>query len=208
MQQINNFIHPTSTIDPTVILGKNNYIGPYCYITGNTVIGNNNRFEGYCSIGTPAESRKYFTHYGEVHIGNNNTIREYVTINAGTWRPTSVGNNNIMLRGSHLGHDVVMENNITLSCNVLIGGHTWIMEGVNCGLGSITHQRVILGAFAMIGMGAIVTKKTPITPGNVYVGNPAKLLRENNLDRFGLTKTSLLSYIETYTSILEKPINN
>jgi UDP-N-acetylglucosamine acyltransferase len=127
-----NFIHPTAVISDDVTLGHGNYIGPYCYITGKTVIGDNNRFEAYCSIGTPPEHRDHFTNSPfNVIIGNNNTIREFVTINAGTVRSTVLGNNIVMLRNSHIGHDSIIEDKVNLSCNLLIGGHSYIMEGAN-----------------------------------------------------------------------------
>ena len=184
-----NYIHPTAIIGESVVLGTNNYIGPYCYITGNTVIGNGNRFEAYCSIGTAAEHRDYFkTDTGTTIIGNDNIFREFTTVNAGTKDPTIVSNNVTMLRNSHVGHDSCIEKSVTLSCNVLIGGHSLVMEGVNFGLGSICHQFSVIGAYSMIGMGSVVTKSSNITPGNIYVGSPAKLLKPNTI---GLQRTNI-----------------
>lgn len=203
----NNYIHPTAVVSPKAILGHSNYIGPYCYISDNVKIGDNNRFEAYSSIGTPAESKEYFySNEGNVEIGCNNIFREFTTVNAGTWRPTKLGNGISMLRNSHVGHDTIVEDSVILSCSVLIGGHTYIMEGVNCGLGSIVHQRMVLGSYAMLGMGSIVTKNTPIEPGNIYVGNPARFLKNNSLDRFNITKKNLDFEIFRYGQILKIPI--
>lgn len=175
-----NFIHPTAIVSDTVSLGDNNYIGPFCYITGDTIIGDNNRFEAHCSIGTPAEHRDYFiSKSGRTIIGNNNIFREFTTVNAGTKDITTLGNNIVMLRNSHIGHDCILENKVNLSCNVLIGGHSYLMEGCNFGLGAICHQFSIIGAYSMIGMGAIITKNTKVEPGKIYVGSPAKYLKEN-----------------------------
>lgn len=179
-----NIIHPTAIIESNVQLGQNNYIGPYCHIRGNTNIGDNNRFESFCSIGAPAEHRDYLTNseIGTLIIGNNNIFREFVTINSSIEQlGTVIGNNNTMLRNSHLGHDSRIGNNITLSCNVIIGGHSIIMDGVNFGLGSICHQFSKIGAYSMIGMGCIITKKTEIKPFSVYIGNPAVFLKENSI---------------------------
>jgi UDP-N-acetylglucosamine acyltransferase len=177
---MNNFIHPSSIIDSSVKLGKNNYIGPNCFITGDTIIGDNNRFEAYCSIGTPAEHRDYFTSKeGKTIIGSNNIFREFTTVNAGTKDITILHNNIIMLKGSYVGHDSIINNNVSLSCGVLIGGHSYIMEGCNFGLGSICHQFSIIGAYSMIGMGTIITKSSNIAPGGVYVGLPAKYIKDN-----------------------------
>lgn len=202
-----NQIHETAIIGPNVKMGKNNYIGPYCYITGNTTIGDNNRLEAYCSIGTAAEHKEYFSKTdGETIIGNNNTFREFITINAGSISVTIVKNNVTMLRNSHIGHDCYVEDSVTLSCNVLLGGHSYIMEGSNFGLGSICHQYSIIGAYSMIGMGCIVTKKTPIEPGKVYVGSPARFLKENRvgLDRNSIDDDKLLSILGRYDRLVEK----
>ena len=199
LEKVNN-IHPTAIIGPNVILGNNNYIGPYCYIVGNTVIGDNNRFEAYCSIGTPAECIGYLDNFeGETIIGNNNVFREFITINNGTTKKTIVRDNVIALRNSHIGHDAVIENNVNLSCNSIIGGYSYIMEGTNFGLGSICHQLLKIGAYSMIGMGTVITKATEIKPGGVYVGVPARFLKNND---FGLKKNNISE--ERFQSLVEK----
>lgn len=177
-----NFIHPTAIVGENVQLGNNNYIGAYCNIVGDTIIGDNNRFEAYCSIGTYPEHRTYFEKQikTRVVIGNNNVFREFVTINAGTIQDTIVEDYVWMLRGSHVGHDALIRSFCTLSCNVLIGGHSLLGRWVNMGLGSICHQYSIIGSGAMIGMGCIITKKTPVKPFETHVGNPAKYLRQND----------------------------
>jgi UDP-N-acetylglucosamine acyltransferase len=198
---MNNTIHLTAIIEPSVELGSNNYIGPYCYITGNTVIGNNNRFEAHCSIGTPAEHRDYFeSTEGKVIIGNNNIFREYVTVNAGTRDVTTLCNNVVMLRGSHIGHDSFVDDKVNISCNVLVGGHSYLMEGCNFGLGSICHQFSVIGAYAMIGMGAVITKSSTILPGKVYVGSPAKPIKDNviGLQRSNIDSDKLSKFKREY----------
>lgn len=204
MKISNNFIHPTSIIEDGCILGKNNYIGPFCYIKANTVLGNNNRIEGYCSLGTPAEHKDhFFDDFGKTVIGDNNIIREFVTINSGTSRKTIIGNNNIFLRGTYIGHDCIIENKVTLSCNSLLGGHSYIMEGVNFGLGAICHQYSVIGAYSMLGMGTVVTKKSKILCGKIYVGSPARLLKNNvvGLSRNNITDNHLHELQQRQNSI-------
>ncbi|MBM3417458.1 MAG: hypothetical protein FJY17_00880 [Bacteroidetes bacterium] len=177
----NNFIHETANVGSTVRLGKNNYIGAFCNIVGDTKIGDNNHFEAYCSIGTYPEHREFFEMQSKkgVVIGNNNVFREFITINAGTVKDTVLESNIWMLRNSHIGHDSLIRESCTISCNVLIGGHSILGKWVNMGLGSICHQFSVLGSGSMLGMGCIITKKTPIRPFETYVGNPAKLLKAN-----------------------------
>src|SRR5574337_696536 len=112
-----SFIHPTAIVEVTAIIGDGNYIGPYCHIYNGTVIGNNNHFEGYVSVGSPAEKHGFFNKYtgwGTI-IGDKNIFREFVTINSGTNRHTQAGSNCVMLRGSHLSHDTILEDNVTVS---------------------------------------------------------------------------------------------
>jgi UDP-N-acetylglucosamine acyltransferase len=202
-----NYIHPTAIVDPSVKLGNNNYIGPFCYITGDTTIGDNNRFEAYCSVGTPPEHRDYFDNGGsELIIGNNNTFREYCSINLGTTQPTKLGNNITMLRNSHVGHDCTLEDKVNLSCNVVLGGHCYLMEGCNFGLNSSCHQFSIIGAYSMVGMGCVIWKGNKIRPGKTYVGNPAKLIGENNigLERNNITPQVLESINSTYLSLCQQ----
>jgi UDP-N-acetylglucosamine acyltransferase len=176
-----NKIHPTAIIGADVKMGFGNEIGAYVVITGKVSIGNNNKFESFCVIGSEPEHKGYFgkRNSGTI-IGSNNIFREYVTINAGCETPTIVSNDVIMLRGSHCGHDALIDTNCTISCNVLIGGHSYIGKEANLGLGAILHQFSKIGCFAMVGMGTIVTKKSIINPFGTYVGNPAKYIKEND----------------------------
>lgn len=199
LEKVNN-IHPTAIIGPNVTLGNNNYIGPYCCIVGNTIIGDNNRFEAYCSVGTPAECVGHFDSFeGEIIIGNNNIFREFITINGGTTKKTILGNNIIMLKSSYVGHDVVIEDKVTLSCGSTIGGYSHVMEGTNFGLGAICHQLLKIGAYSMIGMGAVITKTTEIKPGGVYMGVPARYIKRND---FGFAKNNVSE--EKLQSLIKK----
>jgi UDP-N-acetylglucosamine acyltransferase len=202
-----NSIHPTSIIEDDVIIGEGNYIGPFCVIKNGTVIGDNNRFESHCVVGTNAESHEYFidgSDFGVV-IGNNNIIREFTTINAGTAQHTFIGSSNIMLKGSYFSHDSIMENGITLSCNVLIGGHSYLMEGCNMALGSICHQYSVIGAYSIVGMGSVVTKKSSIFPGGKFIGSPTKYLSKNTigLERGLISDIKLRKFTYLYNLLIK-----
>ncbi|MDD5770332.1 MAG: hypothetical protein PHE25_05150 [Candidatus Gracilibacteria bacterium] len=193
---MNNIIHNTAIIEDGVIIGKNNYIGPFCYIKSGTIIGNNNRFEGYCSIGTTPEY--YGKNYKETNviIGNNNIFREFVIITNGTNINTIIKNNIILLNKTYIAHDSFIDDNVTCSCNVSIAGFVSIMKGANIGMCVNIHQNCIVGAYSMLGMGTIVTKKSIIEPGKIYVGNPAKYLKDNiiGLAKSEIDKNTLLKY--------------
>lgn len=199
-----NVIHPTAVIGPDVILGRNNFIGPYVIITGKTRIGDNNVIYSHAVIGSDPEHRDYWADPQAckgVEIMDNCVIREFTTINAGTREDTTIGDGVIMLRGSHVGHDSFVAYDVTLSCNVLVGGESYLFPGVNMGLGSICHQGSVLGAYAMIGMGGIITKRSFIFPGYIFVGNPVKKLKKNEigLNKAGITHEKLLQCQSQYS---------
>ncbi|MGE0526238.1 MAG: UDP-N-acetylglucosamine acyltransferase [Bdellovibrionales bacterium] len=202
-----NIIHPTAIIHPEAKLGKGNSFGPYCVVGDGVEIGDGNRFIGYVSIGMEAEHRSYFNQLGKVVIGNNNVVREFVTINSSTAGVTRMGSGCVMLRGSHLSHDSVLEDNVTVSCSVLIGGESYIMQGANLGLACVLHQRQTVGSFAMIGMGTVIPKGAEIAPAGVYVGNPARFLKRNSIgiERAGITSTALEKEIERFHSLRQRP---
>lgn len=184
-----NVIHPTAIVSESATLGTGNYIGPFCLIGPNTQIGDNNRFEAYCSIATPPEHKDFWDKdHQSVVIGDNCVFREFITVNSGTINNTLISNNVIMLKGSHVGHDSIVHSLVTLSCNVMVGGHSIIYQGANLGLSAVLHQYSQIGQYAMIGMATVVTKKTTILPFNVYTGNPAKFLK---LNQIGIQKSKL-----------------
>tara|TARA_Y100000310_G_scaffold338202_1_gene427197 strand:- start:1768 stop:2385 length:618 start_codon:yes stop_codon:yes gene_type:complete len=187
-----NNIHPTAVIDDCVTLGDENFVGPFCYLTGGLTIGDHNWFEAYCSVGTRPEHENFWHSDGNTKIGNNNMFREHITINAGTEGLTYVGNNVIMLRGSHVAHDCVIENGVTLSCNAIMLGHVHVMKHSNCGTGCLVHQHQVVGSYSMVGMGCVVPKKTRLEPGQTWVGNPARRLKTN---MYALDKHNIDDYI-------------
>jgi len=158
-----NYIHPTALIGPNVVMGDNNYIGPYCI------------------IGFPAEHKGFWPNEGKVIIGSNCVITGHCTIDAGTERATVLENGVWMLKHSHVGHDAFISNNVTISCGAKVGGHTLIGASTNIGLNAVIHQSIIVPSRCMIGMGAVVTKKTQMIPQQKYAGNPAKRLGVNEV---------------------------
>lgn len=180
----NNFIHPTAIVSSGVKMGKDNFVGAYCIIRGNTKIGNGNKFYSHCSIGSAPEHRSFWddeNNKGTI-IGDNCTFREFTTVNAGTENPTIIEDDVVMLRGSHVGHDSKIMRNATLSCNVLIGGHSLIGIFANMGLGSACHQYSRIGHYCMIGMNSTITKKFNDLTSTFqkFAGSPVKHLGRNS----------------------------
>ncbi|EMD30093.1 acyl-ACP--UDP-N-acetylglucosamine O-acyltransferase family protein [Amycolatopsis azurea] len=200
-----NRIHPTAIIGEGVELGEDNVIGPFTVIVGPTRVGDGNWIGPHVTIGTPAEDRgrehpaAWETapngdpdHDGHgVVIGSRNRIREYVSVHQGTWRTTTVGDGGYFLRGSHIAHDCLVEDAVTVASNVITGGHCHIWSGANLGMGAILHQRVVIGPGAMVGMSSAVRKE--VGAFTIAVGNPARVTGVNTvgLSRRGLDEATV-----------------
>jgi UDP-N-acetylglucosamine acyltransferase len=202
-----NKIHPNAIIGPQVELGKNNIIGPGAVIIGPCEIGDDNWIGPNAIIGTPGEyhDRKHGEVWetgsaGLVSIGSGNTIREFVTIQVSPDTKTSIANNCYFMTKSHIPHDAIVEDDVKIACAVLIGGYGHIAQGAYIGLGAITHQRIYVGAGAMVGMGSVVTKHVP--PLAKFFGSPAKLRGFNKIksEQFDLTESDETIFAEAYQS--------
>ncbi|GIG60315.1 acyl-[acyl-carrier-protein]--UDP-N-acetylglucosam ine O-acyltransferase [Longispora fulva] len=186
-----NRIHSSAIIGDGVELGDGNVIGPYTVIVGPTRIGDGNWIGPMVSIGTPAEYRAGNHPVGwegeldgaGVAIGDGNIIRDFVTVNQGVHVTTTVADGCYLLARSHVGHDCVVDDGVTLSDNVQLGGHTHVWSWSNIGMGTVVHQYGQIGPGAMIGMGSAIRKD--IGPFMTAVGNPA---REVAVNRVGLTR--------------------
>lgn len=187
-------IHPTAIVDPNAKLGDNVSIGPYAIIGPNVVIGEHNRIaphtviEGWTDIGDNNEigvgtiignkpqDLKYNGEDSLVKIGNNNIIKEYVTINRGTragGMVTSIGNNNLLMTNSHIAHDATITQHCIIAHGSLVGGHVVVEKGATVAAQSGIHQFSRVGQFSMIGLGSNITKD--VAPFTMVKGNPPKL---------------------------------
>ncbi len=165
-------IHKTAVIEDGAVIGKNVEIGPFCYIggkvrigdgcmlkshvsiEGDTTIGTNCKIYPFAAIGYEPQDLKFEGEESRTIIGNNNMIREYVTIQAGTKRGTMetiVGNNCLLMVSSHVAHDCIIGDNVIVANNVAIAGHVTIGHNAVIGGNSAIHQFVKIGKFAMIG---------------------------------------------------------
>ena len=165
-------IHKSSIIDTKAKLGKNVKIGPCCFvgpkvslddhvelisnvhIEGYTRIGKGTKIYPFASIGTDPQDLKFKGEENSLVVGENNVIREYVTINPGTaggGSKTVVGNNCLFMISSHIAHDCKIGNNVVIANNVPLGGHVTIEDSVVIGGNSAVQQFTRIGRLAMIG---------------------------------------------------------
>lgn len=155
-----NAISPLAWIHPDVKIGRGNTIGPFCMIGG------------------PAEWKGNEVQ-GRVIIESNCTLTGLVSIDSGA-QLTIIQDGCYLMKHSHVGHDAILCDNVTISCGAKIGGHARIGSYANIGLNAVIHQKQKIAEGVMIGMGAVVTKKLITEPYKTYAGNPAKLISDNS----------------------------
>ena len=181
-------VGPGSVIGPEVIVGENTWIGPNVIIEGKVKIGSNNKiFPGAC-IGLEPQDLKYNGDSTELLIGDNNTFRECVTINRATFEgeKTIVGNQNLLMAYSHLGHNCEIGNNVVIANSVQIAGHVVVEDRAVIGGCLGIHQFVHIGYLAMIGGMTRVDRDVP--PYCLAEGHPGRM---RGLNKVGIKRKSI-----------------
>ena len=143
-----------SIIGPDVEVNENTIIHSHVSISGQTIIGKENKIYPFASVGNDPQDLKYNGEKTKLIIGDNNTIREYVTINPGTiggGGKTKIGNNCLFMISSHVAHDCLVGDNVIIANNVPLGGHAIIEDNVVIGGNSAVQQFTRIGKMAMIG---------------------------------------------------------
>lgn len=197
-------VGPYSLIASEVTIGAGTRIGPHAVIRGRTRIGERNRIYQFTSIGEIPQDRKYTGEPTLLTIGDDNVIREFVSIHTGTTQDrgvTSIGNGNWLLAYVHIAHDCVVGSNTTFSNNAQLAGHVVIEDWVTMGGFTGVHQFCRVGAHAMVAAGAIVLQDVP--PYVTAVGYPAKPHGTNNegLRRRGFTTEQISAVRRAYKTL-------
>jgi len=175
-------IHPTAIIEPGAMLAADisvgaysligpqvevrggTQIGPHVVIEGRTRIGRNNRISQFASIGGPPQDKKYAGEDTAVEIGDDNVIREYVTINRGTIgdaRVTRVGNGNWIMAYVHFAHDCQIGSGTIFANACELAGHVQVGDWAILGATTLVHQFVRIGAHSFTGMGTYLDRDLP-----------------------------------------------
>ena len=165
-------VGPFCSIGPNVVLEDNVELISNVHIEGNTVIGKGTKIFPFASIGTQPQDLKYRGEKNSLVVGENNMIREYVTINPGTeggGSKTIIGNNCLFMISSHIAHDCKIGNNVIIANNVPLGGHVTIEDSVVIGGNSAVQQFTRIGRLAMIGGMTGVLKD--VVPFGLSIGN-------------------------------------
>jgi UDP-N-acetylglucosamine acyltransferase len=163
-----------AVIGDDVTIGPRTVIAPHAVVNGPTTLGADNRVFQFASLGDAPQDKKYRGEPTRLEIGDRNTFREYCTVNRGTVSGhgvTRVGNDNMLLAYTHVGHDCILGNNIVLSNLVMLGGHAELGDWVTMSGYAGAHQFAKIGAHAFIGNNTAVTRDVP--PYVLATGQPA-----------------------------------
>ena len=220
-------IHSSSIIDPSAKIADDVEIGPFCLVGTDVEIGSGTRIEShvilkgpmkigernhifqFSTLGDGSPDKKYKNEPTTLVIGNENIIREGVTIHRGTVQDrgeTLIGDRNLIMAYSHIAHDCVLGNDIVLTNQAALAGSVHVGDGAILGGYAIVHQFCSLGSYSFCAMGSAVNKDIP-----AYVkvrGNPAKPFGINvtGIKRLGYSKESIEALRSAYRSIYRKKL--
>ena len=212
-------IHSTAIVDKNADIHQSAIIGPYCIvgpnvkinkdtelksnviISGHTEIGSNCTIYPFSVIGNPPQDLKFKGEISQLVIGNKYVIREHVTMNPGTdggGLLTKIGNNCLIMIGSHVAHDCILGNNIILANNVALAGHVIVDDFAILGGLSGVHQFVRIGCHAMVG--GLTALESDVIPYGSVIGNRAYLSGLNiiGLKRRGFSREVIHNLRKAY----------
>ncbi len=199
-------IGPYSVIGPNVEIGEGTVVQSNVNITGQTIIGKNNNIYPFASIGNDPQDLKYKGEETRLEIGDNNKIREFVTINPGTKGGgglTKVSSNCLFMVSAHIAHDCFVGNNVILANNVPLGGHAHIDDNAIIGGNSAVQQFTRVGKSAMIGGMCGVVRD--IIPYGIAHGNRSVLQGLNliGLRRKNIPNKDIMTLNDAYKEIFK-----
>ncbi|MBI4575990.1 MAG: acyl-ACP--UDP-N-acetylglucosamine O-acyltransferase [Planctomycetes bacterium] len=215
-------IHPSASVDPGAELDADVTVGAYSVvgdgvtieggttvengvtIVGDTRLGPGNRIFPGAVIGTAPQDLKYAGERTQVRIGAGNTIREYVTINAGTAHGggiTRVGDRNLIMACCHVAHDCIVEDDVVMANGCLLAGHVLIESGAVFGGMAAFHHFVSVGRNAFVGGASRIIQDVP--PFMTVEGNPSRIWTVNveGLRRKGWTPERIVAVKEAFRVI-------
>lgn len=194
-----------SIIGENVSIASGTNIDSHVVINGPTTIGKNNKIASFCSLGSDPQDKKYQGEADSIlQIGDNNTIREYVSINRGTGDgggKTIIGDNNWIMAYVHIAHDCIVGCNTTFANNATLAGHVIIDDHVILGGFSGVHQFCRIGSYSFSAISSVIVKDVP--PYVLVSGNTAKPsgLNREGLKRHGFDNETINILRKAYKAI-------
>ena len=202
-------IGPYSVIGPDVQIGKGTVVGPHAVIEGPTKIGSNCHIFQFAAIGAPPQDLKFKGEKCPVIIGDNNTIREFVTIHRATSSDigmTFIGDNNLLMAYCHVAHNCKLGNNIVMANAANLAGHIHVEDYAIIGGLSGVHQFTRIGCHAMISGTSAVNQDVP--PYVIVAGNHARLYGLNiiGLKRRGFSDKTVENLKKAYRIVFRSSL--
>ena len=197
-------VGPWTLIGPDVEIGPGTVIESHVVIKGPTRIGSNNRIFQFATVGEDCQDKKYAGELTRLEIGDNNIIREGVTIHRGTVQDegiTRVGSDNLLMAYVHVAHDCNVGNHTVLANNAALAGHVHVGDHTILGGFTAVHQFCKIGAHVMCGAGTVVLQDIPSY--TLATGNPAKPhgINSEGLKRRGFSAESIRLIKQAYKAI-------
>ena len=204
-------IGPYSTIGPDVVLGEDCRLISHVVLDGRTSVGARNVIYPFTSIGVAPQDLKYGGEPTQTEIGDDNTIRECVTISRGTAKGggiTRVGSKNLLMAYVHIGHDSQVGSGCILANAATLAGHVTIEDFATVGAFSPVHQFCTVGKYAFIGGGTIVTQDVlPFSLTSARRENKAFGVNKIGLERRGFTAERLQTLQKAFRYLLAAKMN-
>jgi UDP-N-acetylglucosamine acyltransferase len=204
-------VGPFCTIGPEVLLGEDCILVSHVVLDGQTRIGARNTIYPFTSIGIAPQDLKYHGEPTETEVGDDNTIRECVTVSRGTTKGggiTRVGSSNLIMAYAHIGHDSLVGSHCILANAATLAGHVIIEDYATVGAFSPVHQFCTVGAHAYIGGGTIVTQDVlPYSLTSARRENKAFGINKVGLSRKGFSPERLQVLQKAYRLLLAAKMN-
>lgn len=202
-------IGPYAVIGPRVRIGAGTTVGPHAVIEGNTTIGRDNRIFQFAALGAIPQDLKFAGEETRLEIGDENQIREFVTMHVGTAGGgglTRVGNKCLFMANSHVAHDVQVGDGCILANSVALAGHVALEDFVIVGGLAGVHQFVRVGRHAFVAAGSVVTMDVP--PYCTVQGDRAKLTGLNSvgLSRHGFSAEQISRVKSAYRTLFRSKL--
>jgi UDP-N-acetylglucosamine acyltransferase len=218
-------IHPQAIVDPSatiaanvsigafsiigadVVIGAGSIVEPHVIIKGPATIGENNHIYQFSTVGEATPDLKYQGEVTRLVIGDNNVIREGVTIHRGTIQDrseTTIGNHNLLMAYVHIGHDSVIGDHCILVNNTALAGHVHVGDWAILGGYTLVHQYCHIGAHCFTGMGCAIGKDVPAFV--IVSGSPAeaKTINAEGLSRRDFSKEHIKVLQKAFKLVYKK----
>jgi UDP-N-acetylglucosamine acyltransferase len=222
-------IHPTAIVSPTAVVPESCKVGPYSTIGPNVVLGEDcelvshvvldghlttgarNRFFSFACVGIAPQDLKYKGEPTGVRMGDDNSIREYVTISRGTaggGGTTKIGNSCLIMAYTHIGHDSVIGDGCILANGATLAGHVTVEDYASVGALNPVHQFCRIGKYAYIGGGTTITQDVlPFSLTSAKRETHAYGINKVGLERRGFSQERLRAIQHAYRLLLAGKLN-